>query len=72
MLRYCSVGHPDRVSLQLALTRLEFLTDTLNERKRAIEARSYVRELDKRMTHLEQVRDDGKEANLDFYFFIVF
>lgn len=37
LLKYTPQGHPDRMSLQLALTQLESLAETLNERKREAE-----------------------------------
>lgn len=38
-------GHHDRMSLQLALTQLESLAETLNERKREAEQHHAVREV---------------------------
>lgn len=55
MLKYTPIGHPDRFPLQMALTRLEFVASTLNERKRSIESRLAIRDLEKRMTNLEEV-----------------
>lgn len=37
LLKQTPKGHPDRMSLQLALTQLELLAEALNERKRAAE-----------------------------------
>jgi hypothetical protein len=68
MLKYTPVGHPDRFPLQMALTRLEFVASTLNERKRAIESHLGVRELEKRMINLEEsIQAPGREfVQLDF------
>ncbi|XP_077861778.1 rho guanine nucleotide exchange factor 10-like, partial [Saccoglossus kowalevskii] len=43
LLQHTPAGHTDRMSLQLALTRLETLAGRLNERKRQTEQRHEVR-----------------------------
>ncbi|KAG1704754.1 Rho guanine nucleotide exchange factor 10 [Nymphon striatum] len=45
MLKYTPQGHHDRMSLQMALTQLETLAETLNERKRESEQRHAVRDI---------------------------
>lgn len=45
LLKYTPQGHPDRMSLQLALTQLESLAETLNERKREAEQYQAFREM---------------------------
>ncbi|XP_067128499.1 rho guanine nucleotide exchange factor 10-like protein isoform X2 [Centruroides vittatus] len=45
LLKYTPAGHHDRMSLQLALTQLESLAETLNERKRESEQHHAVREV---------------------------
>ncbi|XP_077998334.1 rho guanine nucleotide exchange factor 10-like [Glandiceps talaboti] len=45
LLKHTPQGHPDRMSLQLALTRLETLAGRLNERKRQTEQRHEVRQV---------------------------
>ncbi|XP_015917701.1 rho guanine nucleotide exchange factor 10-like protein isoform X1 [Parasteatoda tepidariorum] len=45
LLKYSPPGHHDRMSLQLALTQLESLAETLNERKREAEQHHAVREV---------------------------
>lgn len=45
LLKYTPHGHHDRMSLQLALTQLESLAETLNERKREAEQYQAFREM---------------------------
>lgn len=45
LLKYTPQGHHDRMSLQLALTQLESLAETLNERKREAEQYQAFREM---------------------------
>lgn len=50
LLKHTPPGHPDRVSLQRALTRLEALADALNERKRDAERTQAFRAALRRLT----------------------
>lgn len=45
LLHHTGHGHPDRMSLQLALTQLESLAELLNERKREAEQSQAFREM---------------------------
>jgi hypothetical protein len=45
LLKHTPADHPDRMSLQLALTQLEALADRLNERKRDAERHFAVKQL---------------------------
>lgn len=45
MLHHTGHGHPDRMSLQLALTQLESLAELLNERKRESEQAQAFKEM---------------------------
>lgn len=45
LLHHTGHGHPDRMSLQLALTQLESLAELLNERKRESEQSQAFREM---------------------------
>ena len=54
--------HADRVPLQLALTQLECLAESLNERKREAELRNKVKLLDSCTAQLNKVTEDDTKG----------
>ncbi|XP_076358857.1 rho guanine nucleotide exchange factor 10-like protein isoform X1 [Tachypleus tridentatus] len=64
LLKHTPPGHHDRMSLQLALTQLESLAETLNERKRESEQHYAVREV---LKHLNNKFSLKSIADTDHY-----
>lgn len=65
MLKNTPRGHPDRLSLQLALTELETLAEKLNEQKRLADQVAEIQQLTKSVSDrssLNKVRASCPEA----------
>lgn len=60
LIRYTSMDHPDRVTLQMALARYEGIANFLNERKRQKEQIAVVQNLTHKISHLPFRLTDSK------------
>ena len=60
LLKYTSPGHPDRITLQMALAHLEGIASYLNEAKRLREQQEVVSNLSAAVTRLPFKLSDSK------------
>lgn len=64
MLKNTPRGHPDRLSLQLALTELETLAEKLNEQKRLADQVAEIQQLTKSVSDRSSLNKVNRASHL--------